>query len=95
MSEPDPIVSDDPATSRFTLHLDGRLIAHADYSVDGEVLTVHHVETDPARRGNGYAAVLMNGIIESVRSRDQRVRPLCSYAAEYIRDDPATHELVA
>lgn len=93
MSESDLIVHDDTAASRFTLHLDGRVIAFASYSTHGDQITVHHVETNPADRGNGYAAVLMDGLLDSVRANGQKVRPRCWYAAQYIRERPATHEL--
>lgn len=98
MTEPDPTVRDDHDMSRFTLHLDStddsRVVGHADYSIDGDVVVVLHVETDPDHRGNGYAARLMAGVLESARSNEQKIRPVCSYAVDYIRRHPATHDLV-
>jgi len=90
----DLTVHDDTTASRFTLHLDGRTIAFASYTIEGDQLTVHHVETNPADRGNGYAAVLMDAVLESAHANGQKIRPLCSYAARHIRrrrsaDEPA------
>jgi predicted GNAT family acetyltransferase len=88
-------VVDDADASRFTLLLDGAVVSVADYSVAGDVVTVPHVETDPAHRGNGYAEALMDGVVESIRSSGRTIRPLCSYAAGYLRERPETHHLVA
>ena len=95
MSPPDLTVIDEASSSRFTLHLDGEIVGLANYSrVDG-VVTIPHVETVPAHRGQGFAAVLMDGVIESIRTNGRTIRPICSYAADYIRDRPDTHDLVA
>lgn len=95
MSAPDLSVIDDPVSSRFTLYLDGEIVGLADYSLDDTVLTIPHVETVPAHRGRGFAAVLMDGVVESLRANGRTIRPICSYAAGYLRERPDTHELVA
>lgn len=92
---PDCVVLDDQTASRFELRVDGRLVSLADYSVDGDVVTVPHVETDPAHREQGYAAALMAKVIESIRQQGQTIRPLCPFAAQYMRERPETHDLVA
>ena len=95
MSSPDLTVIDEPSSSRFTLHLDGDIVGLADYSLDDGVVTIPHVETVPAHRGKGFAAVLMDGVVESLRANGHTVRPICPYAADYLRDRPDTHDLVA
>jgi len=95
MSTSDLTVHDEPDTSRYTLRLDREIVSFADYSIDGDVVTLPHVETDPAHRGQGYAAALMDGMLASIRSQDRRVRPVCPYAASYMRDRPESHDLVA
>ena len=95
MSAPDLSVIDEPSSSRFTLLLDGEIVGLATYSLDDAVVTIPHVETVPAHRGRGFAAVLMDGVVESIRADGRRIRPICSYAAEYVRKRPDTHELVA
>jgi predicted GNAT family acetyltransferase len=95
MSTPDLTVTDDVASSRFTLHLGGEIVSLADYSLDDAVVTVPHVETAPAHRGQGLAAVLMDGVVESIRANGRTIRPICSYAASYLRERPDTHDLVA
>lgn len=84
-----------PELSRFELLLAGARVGLADYSLDGSVLTVPHVETDPAHQGQGFAAVLMAAVIDSARANDQTIRPLCPYASAYMRRHPETQDLIA
>ncbi|MDG1265813.1 MAG: GNAT family N-acetyltransferase [Ilumatobacter sp.] len=95
MSASDLTVTDDAESLRFTLRLNGEIVGHADYSLDDSVVTIPHVETLQPYRGRGFAAVLMNGVIESLRNNGHTIRPTCSYAAEYLRERPDTHDLVA
>ena len=84
-----------PESSRFELLLSGTRVGLADYSVAGEVVTVPHVETDPAHQGQGFAAVLMEGLLDSVRSNGQLIEPVCPYAAAYMKRRPETQDLLA
>jgi len=88
-------VIDVPAASRFELMLGTERVGLADYSITDGVMTVPHVETDPAHQGQGFAAVLMDGVIESLRTNDQTVRPVCPYAAAYMQRRPETQDLLA
>jgi hypothetical protein len=81
--------------SRFELLLAGERVGLAEYSLQGDVLTVPHVETDPAHQGKGFAAVLMAGVLESVRSNGRTIRPICPYADAYMRRRPDTADLRA
>ncbi len=96
-ARPAPALSviDVPEQGRFELILDGKRVGLADYATSGNVVTVPHVETDPSHQGQGFAARLMAGVLESVRSNGQTIRPLCPYAAAYIRRHPETHDLLA
>jgi predicted GNAT family acetyltransferase len=95
MTATDLTVVDVADRHRFELLLDGHRVGLADYSVHGDVVTVPHVETDPVHRGKGFAAELMAGVLDSIRSRGQTIRPLCPYAAAYMRERPETLDLVA
>ena len=87
-------VIDAPESSRFELLLDGERVGLADYSLDGVVMTVPHLETDPAYQGQGFSAVLMQGLLDSIRANGQTIRPICPYAAAYIRGHPDTQDLL-
>ena len=88
-------VVDVPRASRFELMLGTERVGLADYSVVGDVMTVPHVETDPAHRGRGFAAILMDGVIDSLRAKGQTIHPVCPYAAAYMRRRPETSDLIA
>ena len=94
-SSPEFQVIDMADASRFELWLGGERVGLADYSIVGDVMTVPCVETEPAHRGQGFAAVLMGGVLEAVRADGQRIRPVCPYAAAYIRRRPDTQDLLA
>jgi predicted GNAT family acetyltransferase len=88
-------VHDVPDRSRFELHLEGTCVGWADYHLRDRVLTVPHVETDAAHRGKGYAAVLMDAVLDAARERSLTIRPVCSYAAAHIAERPDSRDLVA
>jgi len=86
-------VTDQPDRQRFELVEEGKL-AYASYRREGNLLIIPHVEADPALRGHGSAGRLMAGMLETVRSRGEKVRPLCGYAAAWIQRHPEYQDLV-
>ena len=84
-----------PDHRRYELHLDGERVGLADYSVSDGVMTIPHVETVPAHRGKHFAAHLMAGVVDDVRVQRLTIRPVCPYAAAYLRRRPETHDLIA
>jgi len=91
----DTVVIDNPAESRYELRIGDELVSLADYRVAGNVVTIPHVETRPAHGGRGFAALLMDGVIDDLRARSLTIRPSCPYAAAYMRYRPETHDLYA
>ncbi len=90
-----PTVIDNPSEQQYELWLDGERVSLAAYAHSGGVVTIPHVETVPARQDQGYAALLMDGVVDDVRARSLTIRPLCPYAAGYMRERPDTHDLYA
>lgn len=86
-------VRDDPVRSRFALEEAGGL-AYADYRREGEVLVIAYVHADPALRGSGAAGRLMEGVLARARAQGLAVRPVCGYAAAYIRRRREHHDLL-
>jgi uncharacterized protein len=80
---------------RYELLLDGSVVGLANFSLSNGVVTIPHVETNHEHRGKDFAAQLMSGILADVRERHQTVRPLCTYAAAYMRRHPETNDLLA
>jgi predicted GNAT family acetyltransferase len=90
-----PTVIDNPSERQYELWLGDERVGLATYAQTDGVVTVPHVETDPAHKGQGYAALLMDGVVDDLRARPLKIRPLCPYAASYMRDRPDTHDLYA
>lgn len=95
MSEPRLLVTRDDARRRYELRADGELVGYADAVLRDRVVTVPHVETVAHRRGQGFAALLMSGVVDDLRSRGERIDPLCPYAREYVLGRPDLYDLLA
>ena len=87
-------IIDNTEKRRFELMEEGKL-AYADYVREGGVLTIPHVEADPALRGRGTAGRLMEGVLGAARAEGWKVAPVCGYAAAYIRRHPEHDDLLA
>jgi predicted GNAT family acetyltransferase len=81
--------------SRYELIEDGRVLGVADYRVDGDVVVVPYTEVDPALRGNGLGAALVQGTLDAIRRNGHRVVPQCSYVARFIAEHPDYQDLLA
>lgn len=77
-------ITDNTFARRFELVESGKL-AYADYRLENGVLILPHVEADPALRGKGTAGRLMTALLELARERGWKVRPICGYAAAFIK----------
>lgn len=95
MDEPHLVVTRDDAARRYELRADGELVGFADALSRDGVVTVPHVETVVRHRGKGYAAQLMSGVVDDLRSRGQRIDPVCPYARAYLVERPELHDLLA
>lgn len=92
-------VTENVDDGRFELHIDGELVSFASYQAgDSDAgrrnVVVPHVETLIAHRGNGYAAKLMDGMLDLLRTQERTITPLCPFAAGHVRDNPAHHDLL-
>jgi predicted GNAT family acetyltransferase len=74
---------------RYELDIDGEVVAFADFSTDGDRITIPYIETAPQHRGNGYSSMLMDGVIDDLRTRDIQVRATCSVARAHVAANAA------
>lgn len=74
---------------RYELAIDGEVVAFADFSVDGDRITIPYIETAPQHRNLGYSSRLMDGVIDDLRARDIRVRATCSVARAHLATNAA------
>jgi predicted GNAT family acetyltransferase len=86
-------VNDNAADQRFELEVEGGVV-FADYKREGYILHILHVEAPMQLRGTGAAGRLMEGIMQFARAHKEKVNPICSYAAAWLRRNPDYAELV-
>jgi hypothetical protein len=85
------IIDHDTKAQRFTTDVDGHR-AFLEYSLSDQVMTIRHTGVAPAIRGRGIAAELMRSALSAARVAGWTVNPGCSYAAAYMRRQPANAE---
>lgn len=86
-------VRHDPDRSRFEAVVDGQS-CHADYRLDGRVMTVHHTEVPPALEGRGIAGQIVRALFEHAAAHALCVRPTCSYVRAWALRHPEVRELL-
>jgi predicted GNAT family acetyltransferase len=91
---PEKTIADAPEHSRYELKLDGEIIGVADYKQDGKVRSFTHTGVEPAHRGQGLAAELINFALREARDSDLEVLPYCWYVRDHIAAHPDYMELV-
>ncbi|WP_017525182.1 GNAT family N-acetyltransferase [Pusillimonas noertemannii] len=82
------------ARQRFECTEEGFLCV-LDYQLSGTVMTITHTGVPQAVGGRGIAADLTRHALDTARSRGWKLRPVCSYAAAYIKRHPEYQDLVA
>jgi len=87
-------VTDRPHAGRFEASDGERALGYAAYERSGDTVTFTHTVVEPQARGQGVAGELARVALTSARDRGLRVRPQCSYIANYIGDHPAYADLV-
>jgi len=75
---------DNAAAARYEMDEQGQT-SWADYRLQDDVLYIDHVESPPVLRGTGAAGRLMAALAQEARGRGLRIRPICGYAAAWLR----------
>ncbi len=88
-------VTDDVGRRRFELRRGGELVGFATYHRRDDTIVVPHVETIVQYRGQGYGARLVDGMLDIVRARGERIVPVCPFAADHIQANPRHRDLLA
>lgn len=82
------MVTNNTSKSRYELPVGGHL-AIAEYRLEANNLVITHVEVPPELQGQGIAAKVMAGVVEDAKKRGLTIVPVCSYAAAYLKRNPA------
>ena len=79
----------EPDANRYTLHIDGQLVALADYVINGHSISFNHTYTQPSHRGHGYAGQVVEFAMNDVeKNSDRRVLPMCWYVGQWFDSHP-------
>ena len=78
---------------RYELAIDDELVGIAEYRLVGEVVVFPHTEIEPARRGQGLGARLVQYALDDVRASKRRAKAECWYVAEFIAEHPEYADL--
>lgn len=87
-------VIDNSSASRFELPL-GTDVAFVDYRRRGTVVVLTHAEVPASLQGKGIGAALVQGTLDLIRQRGEKMVPQCSYVAAWVRRHPDYQSLVA
>jgi uncharacterized protein len=91
-----PVLSDNPAASRYELHVGTELAGFVEYQLDegdGSISLVH-TETEPAFRHAHLATQLARFSLDDARERGLAVLPFCPYIGSWIKKHPDYTDLV-
>ena len=91
-----PVVSDNPAASRYELRVGGDLAGQVGYRLRAHdtVISLLHTEVEPAFQGDHLATHLARFSLDDARERGLAVLPFCPYIASWIRKHPEYADLV-
>ena len=91
MSDTDISVVFEESACRSAAYCGGKLIGECEYDVSGGEWVVTHTGVRPEFGGRGIARQLAETVISEARSRQVKIRPLCSYVLKMM-DGKAEYE---
>lgn len=84
----------DTDAQRFHTRVDGHE-AEVEYELEGDVMLLTHTGVPQPIGGRGIAGDLVRAAFEHARREGLRVRPLCAYAAAWVKRHGEYTDLVA
>jgi predicted GNAT family acetyltransferase len=76
-------------SSRYALYLGDNLVSTLEYKDDGSTVAFTATFTEPAFRGNGYAAELTDRAVTELEERaDRSVRAVCPFVVDWFESHP-------
>ena len=92
---PDAEIVDNPDAHRYELHRDGSVVGVVRYRIDGDIMTIPHVEVAAHLRGQGVSGPFLDEVLGRIEARGMKVIPTCGYAAAHIAARPELRHIVA
>jgi len=92
----EPAVADNPAASRYELHVGPELAGFVQYKLSQHdtVISLVHTEVEPAFQGAHLATRLARFSLDDARRRNLAVLPYCPYINSWIKKHPEYTDLV-
>ena len=90
----EPVVTDNPAESRFEIYVGGERAGLMRYQLHGQLISLIHTEVDDQFQGMGLASKLARGVLDQVRARGLAVLPYCPYVKSWVAKHPDYGDLV-
>jgi predicted GNAT family acetyltransferase len=88
-------VENRPEQNQYVLVEDGSTVGLAAYEVVGGEIRFTHTEIEPARRGAGLGAQLVQGALDDVRAETSlRVVPMCPFVVNWVDEHVDYQELL-
>jgi predicted GNAT family acetyltransferase len=84
---------DNSVQHRFELTENGHTV-FAEYRQHDNRYILTHVEADPALRGTGAAARLMEDIVALAREKNLQIVPRCAYAVAWFKRNPEAADVL-
>lgn len=88
-----------PARDRFELWVAGDLVGVLGYQTedtpDGKVITVLHTVIYDEYTGHGLGTRLTRGAVDYAREQGARIRPVCTFAKQYLDAHPGVVPVIA
>jgi uncharacterized protein len=97
-----PVITDNPAKSRYELHVGSELAGFVVYELGDEgsgegksqLISLVHTEIEPAFQGAHLATRLARFSLDDARERGLAVLPYCPYITSWIKNHPQYADLV-
>jgi predicted GNAT family acetyltransferase len=103
MSNPSPAanqstveIARNDAAHRYEARVDDQIVGFVDFRQDLPGVTVAvHTQTDPEVAGRGIGGALARGVLDDLRARGEKVKPVCPFIRGYIARHGEYADLVA
>jgi predicted GNAT family acetyltransferase len=84
------------AAHRYEARVDDQVVGFVDFRQDMPGITVAvHTQTDPTMAGRGIGSALARGVLDDLRDRGEKVKPVCPFIREYLARHGEYADLVA
>jgi uncharacterized protein len=87
-------LSDNATAQRYEARIGERVVAYIEYRPSGEARMLTHTEVNGDVEGQGVGSAIVKFALEDIRSKGERVVPMCPFVAAYMQRHREYVELV-